>query len=234
MPLEFDQSRSNEPFLRLPPPYQNIILTPPRKSDGPRVVECLNDPKVYTSLLGPPFPYTHQNFEFWYNSIEKQCAEGLKQYLEVKGGMDGSGEQGKRKWANACPVRIIREVNPETGAQEFIGDLGIDRHGYSGETKDQQDKLRELNYSYEDGDERIDWDIGGKFAPPPLARGWQPPRGSAAPCRHLPARSLTPARFPCRFSSRAWHHDRRFAHSHPRLRSAVLECAQDPHHGVRG
>jgi hypothetical protein len=108
MPLQFDSSRSSEPFLRLPPPYQNIIITPPRKSDGPRVVECMNDKRVYSNLNGPPFPYTYEDFEFWYGKIEKGCTEGLRQHLEMTGVITDSEGQAQRKWSGAVPIRIIR------------------------------------------------------------------------------------------------------------------------------
>ncbi|ETS84430.1 hypothetical protein PFICI_02455 [Pestalotiopsis fici W106-1] len=174
MPLEFDPSRSYEPFLRLPTPHENIIITPPRKSDGPRVVECLNDAKVCNTLNGPPFPYTYKDFEFWYDKIEKDCKKGLQEHLEMTGTTNVGEGTGQRKWTGAVPVRSIREVDPATGAQEFIGDVGFDRQGYQGDTSmtlEQQKERRELNESYEAGDERIEWDFGDFLASSYHGRG---------------------------------------------------------------
>ena len=175
MPLEFDQSRSNEPFLRLPKPLQNIIITPPRKSDVESVLEYLNDPRVYNNLIGPPFPYKQEHYEFWGSMIEAGCSEGLSQYYRIMETGKGSGSPGKRTWADVFPVRSIREVNPETGEQKFIGDLEMDRQGYAyDQTKNEEERKRakELNESYEAGDPRIEWTIGGeKFHGLPLS-GW--------------------------------------------------------------
>jgi hypothetical protein len=63
-PLELND-RTGEPFLRLPAPFQNIIITPPRSEDVPSIVRALNDPRVYKTLSGPPFPYLEEHATAW-------------------------------------------------------------------------------------------------------------------------------------------------------------------------
>jgi hypothetical protein len=41
---------TKEPFLRLPAPHDNIIVTPPRLSDAPDMVIAMNDEHIYPWL----------------------------------------------------------------------------------------------------------------------------------------------------------------------------------------
>jgi hypothetical protein len=87
----------------------------------------------------------------------------------MTGVITDSEGQAQRKWSGAVPIRIIRKVDLATGAQELIGDVGFDRQGYQGDTSmtsEQQEEQRQLNESYEDGDERIEWDFGGECEAP--------------------------------------------------------------------
>lgn len=121
-----------------------------------------NDPVVYSKLIGTPFPYTQEDAESWFPIIERGCREGLGQYRELLAQRE-KGEQGG--WVDAgAPVRSIREVNPETGEQTFIGDCGIQRGPFR-EIVDQEEKERLVkeNEGWEAGDERIVWEIGSKF-----------------------------------------------------------------------
>lgn len=54
-PFEFDE-KTKEPFIRLAK-HPNIIITPPRLSDAPALINLLNDERVVEWLSGPPFPY---------------------------------------------------------------------------------------------------------------------------------------------------------------------------------
>ncbi|KAH8888999.1 hypothetical protein GQ53DRAFT_748517 [Thozetella sp. PMI_491] len=169
MPLEFDPSRSGEPFLRLPSPYQNIIITPPRKSDGPRVLECFSDEKVYKTLISPPQPYLLEHFNSWYKRVSECCARGLQQYHEITSEHNAANNYvtSGRNWADIVPVRSLREVNPVTGEQLYIGDLEIERQrygGYTSMTEEEQKAARDLNDSYQAGDEKIDWTVGDYLA----------------------------------------------------------------------
>ena len=74
MPLFY--SPTGEPYITLPSPHDNIILTPPRTIPNPNGIDAeplipeadlsaittnLNDPRIYLFLEGPPVPYTRGN-----------------------------------------------------------------------------------------------------------------------------------------------------------------------------
>ena len=48
-PLEVN-SHTGEPFVRLPTPLENIIVTPMRDSDKPKVIEYMNDWRIVQYL----------------------------------------------------------------------------------------------------------------------------------------------------------------------------------------
>lgn len=145
---------TKEPFLRLPEPHSDIILTPPRLSDAESIVPILNDPLVYPTLEGPPYPYEHQ-FAIDWLSRAKEVTD--KVWASIQSG--SSHEK-----FGASPVRIIRQVDPVTGAQVYLGDCGIDRWGYRDIEPDQErQKLEAENLARPNGDPKIVWTIGGRL-----------------------------------------------------------------------
>lgn len=48
-PLEVN-SHTGEPFVRLPNPLENIIITPMRDSDKPKMIEYMNDWRIVQHL----------------------------------------------------------------------------------------------------------------------------------------------------------------------------------------
>jgi hypothetical protein len=54
-PIQFNE-KSAEPFIPLKS-HPDIILTPLRFDDVPRMVEMLNDQKIIKWFDGPPYPY---------------------------------------------------------------------------------------------------------------------------------------------------------------------------------
>ncbi|KAE9365741.1 hypothetical protein N431DRAFT_429975 [Stipitochalara longipes BDJ] len=166
--MEFDSN--NSPFIRLPAPHKDIIITPPRYSDGEAVIEILSDPRVYMNLAGPPYPYGQKEWDEWFPIIGKASKDALSEWREVekfrKEGGDG------KKWINGAPVTAIREVDPLTGEQKFIGTLDPTRnnyifHGVHAENQRKQD----LNDALKAGDPKIDWSLGYYLAPSHHGRG---------------------------------------------------------------
>lgn len=149
-PLELDSS-TGEPFLRLPAPHDNIIITPPRLEDGPETVQILNDPKVYKYLSGPPFPYLQENADEWQALIKSQSDPLIEDISSKEVGAIVSG----------CPVRAIREVRAD-GSELYIGDVSVTRHGWL-ELDDEKERtaLREENLARDVGDPNILWAFGG-------------------------------------------------------------------------
>ena len=166
--LEFS-SQDNEPFLRLLPALDNFILTPPRSSDGEPVVESMNDPRVYNYLIGPPFPYPRSDWDKWYPAIVKGCQRSLELYypnapyhapeVELQGGESGDAGQ--------APVRIIRETDPMTAKQTFVGDVVIRKSTFSEILdKNEKERLKNENDSLPTADKKIIYDIGCKLRRP--------------------------------------------------------------------
>lgn len=154
-PLEVNK-RTGEPFLRLPSPHENIIITPRRLEDVPSIVSALNDPRVYRTLEGPPFPYTEEDAISWLAKT-KGIADEIYQELQEAA---NAGLQ-DLKLVEGCPVRTLREVQ-EDGTDLFLGDIGCDRCGYP-DVVDEEEKARLVaaNNQLPLGDSDIVWCIGG-------------------------------------------------------------------------
>jgi len=155
-PLEVNQQTA-EPYLRLPPPYAHIIITPPRMSDAPTIVQILNDPRVYKSLQGPPYPYLPEHAQSWLLSVTLQSDAVLRDLKEA-------GGDGKLKIVDDCPVRSLREVK-EDGTDVYLGDCTIDRWGWPEIVdRDQRQRLTDGNVARKAGDPDILWGIGDYIA----------------------------------------------------------------------
>ncbi|KAI6047834.1 acyl-CoA N-acyltransferase [Pisolithus marmoratus] len=166
-PLEVNPA-TGEPFLRLPPPNENIIITPPRLSDAPCFVPILNDPRVWQWLEGPPIPYTDDHAAEWIKSITEK-SQAILQELNaeeiLRPGLGGL------KVVGGCPVRHIREVLPD-GTDVYLGDISIGRALFEGIINpEERRKQVEINESKAVGDPSIVWMFGDYIAPSHHGRG---------------------------------------------------------------
>ena len=76
--------RTNDPYLRLPPPHSNIIITPPRSRppdgadtddcDEADMIEVLNDFSVTKNLTLPPYPFQREDADKWVGFARKECS----------------------------------------------------------------------------------------------------------------------------------------------------------------
>lgn len=141
---------TNEPYLRLPPPHSNIIITPPRLRDAEAIVEILNDRRVFYWLQSTPYPYNLEHAKQWLESTSKKSDMLIQQLEEVQGGMVGG-----------CPVRILRKVK-ENGEEVFLGDCEISKWGFD-EILDPGERARVTaeNEQRPPGDPQTVWAIGG-------------------------------------------------------------------------
>lgn len=147
---------NNEPFIPLPAPHNNIILTPPRFADADAAIACLNDPTVYMNLSGPPFPYTQENSKEWTSILSKATSDALKEFRAAQ------GDDGKR-WVSQIPVSAIREMDADSGEGKFIGEVTIRRRVYESVTDPvERKRLQEENEALKAGDPRIEWAFGCK------------------------------------------------------------------------
>ena len=152
--------QTGEPFLRLPSPLDHIIITPPRMSDVEHVVENMNDPKVYSTLSGPPFPYLKQHAIDWVTRVKKWSDDLLEELRSFSEDHPDSPP----KIVGGCPVRVLREVQ-EDGTDLFLGDLGVDRSGFPYHPNEtERERLEEENDARQVGDKNIVWCIGGMLS----------------------------------------------------------------------
>lgn len=155
-PLETNP-QTGEPFLRLPAPNDNVILTAPRMSDAKSLAPIINDPRVSIWLEGPPIPYRDEYAEEWLALIVKQSEDILAELREE----DRLNPEGPLKVVGGCPVRHIREVLPD-GTDVYLGDIGINRAQME-EVLDPDERKRavEANNGKAIGDASIVWTFGG-------------------------------------------------------------------------
>ncbi|KAG6332772.1 hypothetical protein ID866_6317 [Astraeus odoratus] len=164
-PLEINP-RTGEPFLRLPPPNENIIITPPRSSDASCFGPIINDSCVWQWLEAPPIPYTDEHAAVWLEMIMEKSKIVLELYKEQRSKPDGS-----LKLVDGCPVRHIREVLPD-GTDIYLGDIGILRAPLE-EIADPEERKKqvEINENKQVGDPSIIWTFGDYLAPSHHGRG---------------------------------------------------------------
>ncbi|KZP23746.1 hypothetical protein FIBSPDRAFT_910082 [Athelia psychrophila] len=156
--------RTNEPFLRLPSPFERIIITPPRDADTTAVVEILNDPRVNQWLQGPPYPFLQEHAD---SRVAQQIAVSSAAFQELKDA-DAKNPGGPLVFAERCPVTCIREVQPD-GSDVYIGDCRMHRCQFDNLAVDGREEERarkiEANNAKPLGDPSIVWSIGNYLAP---------------------------------------------------------------------
>ncbi|GLB43354.1 putative acetyltransferase (GNAT) domain containing protein [Lyophyllum shimeji] len=149
---------TGEPFLRLPAPRSQIIITPPRESDVDAVVCALNAPEIYHWMSGPPYPYLREHGGAW-------LTEQLTETDAILEDLQKGDVEPLLKTSLGCPLRMIRELH-EDGTDTYLGWMGI----YRSERQEildvnereevlAQDALRKA------GDPRIVWDLAYYIVP---------------------------------------------------------------------
>ncbi|KAJ7146318.1 acyl-CoA N-acyltransferase [Mycena epipterygia] len=118
-PLEVNPT-TGEPFLRLTT-HKNIILTPPRLSDGPAMIPLFNDERVYHWLSSPPVPYLPEDAEWWLNQAKAKSDKLL-------GELEAARHEPALKIVDGCPVGNIREVKDD-GTEVFLGNIDLNLAG---------------------------------------------------------------------------------------------------------
>lgn len=155
-PLQFNP-QTGEPFLRLPSPHENIILTPPRLSDAPAVVKNMTDPAVYAWLEGPPHPYLPKHADHWLSQVKGGTDTALRELRRAS----EEKPDGPPILVGGCPVRIIREVR-EDGSDHLLGDIMLVRERWPDcEDRDTKEALVTVNAAKQLGDPELVWCIGG-------------------------------------------------------------------------
>ncbi|KAF7971418.1 hypothetical protein HWV62_21280 [Athelia sp. TMB] len=168
-PLEVN-SKTGEPFLRLPSPLDHIIITPSRESDKPDIIRYLNDERVVRWLSGPPHPYLQEHADWWIGECQKTERKTLRELREA----ETRDPEGALIFVDHCPIRSIREIKP-SGEEIFIGDCGIQRCLFD-EFEGDEDSTKltqavEENTGKVTGDPSIVWCVGDYLAPSHQGQG---------------------------------------------------------------
>jgi len=160
-------SQTGEPFLRLPAPHQNIIITPAREGDQSVLLQHLNDPDIHKWLEGPPVPYLSEDANSWIPLIKEQ-SDAILEYLRK---CEEDFPNGPLQFVNDCPVRHLREVK-EDGTDILIGDIGF-RRGPFEEVLDkvERKRMQEENACKQVGDPTIQFAVGDWLAASHHGRG---------------------------------------------------------------
>jgi hypothetical protein len=158
--------------VRLHHPTLKLALTPPREADEEVMVSGLNHPSVYMNLNGPPYPYTHQDWEQRHADISSAADQNIAD-LQVIGAEAESGEISRdwtqRKWLGSRRITMtIREIVDENAPYiegNFIGELGVQREAFMhlGNSDEAREK-RAANDKLEVGDPHIQWMVGCMYS----------------------------------------------------------------------
>ena len=159
-PLKLNPA-TNEVYLQLPAPHENVIITPPRKNDAYAIVQCMNDPRVYKMLISPPFPYLVEHAEAKLASSMQACDTALEKLKEAAA--KDVDNQLPLVHLDDCPVFTIREVK-EDGTDVFLGSIGIFRSCRFQFLRDEEKEkdLASRNAQFPAGSPEIIWEIAGR------------------------------------------------------------------------
>lgn len=156
-PLEVNQF-TQEPYLRLLPPHEHIIMTPARPSDASAIPAIFNDVRVYMTIASPPFPHTEAHAAAWVQRVIER-SNSIMDALKV----GAAGADGGMTLVGGCPVNILREVKAD-GSDSYLGDLGI----YKARWGEEQDTALRQRLVAENevralGDPETVWEFRGKL-----------------------------------------------------------------------
>lgn len=150
---------TEEPYIQLPSPHSNIIITLPSVHDAKLNTALLNEPSVYPMLVSPPYPFfEHHAVEYltMITEASKTAWDEVKQ----------DALAGKTDFiATSTPFGAIREIKEE-GTSEWIGDISFTRSRFT-EVLDEveRSRLTEENIRKQKGDPSIVWTFGGQYLP---------------------------------------------------------------------
>ncbi|KAI0669773.1 hypothetical protein C8Q78DRAFT_1079700 [Trametes maxima] len=154
-PLE-RHPQTGEPYIGLPPPFNRIIITPPRREDVPRIVTILNENAVKKWLDGMVFPVLEQHAEDWVAQTKERSDLVLRE-LRVA---DEDHPQGPFVAVSGCPVSCLRGVHDD-GTDVYLGAIEFARCMFP-DVRDAtaRDRIVSRNDSRKTGDPEIVWCIG--------------------------------------------------------------------------
>ncbi|RPD55856.1 hypothetical protein L227DRAFT_295216 [Lentinus tigrinus ALCF2SS1-6] len=160
-PLE-RHPHTDEPFIRLPPPQDRVIITPPRREDVSSIVAILNDYPIKKWLDGPPFPYLDEHAEDWVARTKEQSDAIMRELRRA----NEEDAYGPLVTVGGCPVGCLRGLK-EDGTEVFLGVVEFTRCGYPDLLNQQErERIVSRNESRKRGDPETVWCIGYYLAAP--------------------------------------------------------------------
>ncbi|KAL4247219.1 hypothetical protein ABKN59_007933 [Abortiporus biennis] len=161
--LQWD-AQTNEPYIRLPHPYSDFIVTPTRPSDISDIMSIFNDPRVYQWLTFIPHPFTQEHATQWVLDMKRKSdsiMDGVSPILSLSQGhiMDG------------CPVHVLRKVLPD-GRYAFVGNISFKRcRFWYVEDEKERSRLAYENETKPIGDPGIVWSLSVHLLPTHHSQG---------------------------------------------------------------
>lgn len=221
---------TNEPYLRLPSPLDKIIITPPRLTDAHRLVEIFSDPRVYTQLEAPPFPYRLSDADSWLEHITKEADVSLREIKEAWDNRKSSDDDASLPFVGTCPVRYVREVMDD-GTDVLLGEIALHRCEYPDKKRDLAERASAIqaNADLTIGDPAIAWCMGGMWAP---YLSHAPPKRRSSWVHHHNKLTTTKHRLYCRLAPWSRYHVRSLEDDHARVDDSPVGCAIYTHRGL--
>ncbi|KAF7714934.1 N-acetyltransferase domain-containing protein [Penicillium ucsense] len=182
------RSSNGEPYLRLPEPHTNIIITPHRPEGmdetSAALTQMLNDPAIALNLQNTPYPYTRSHAEDWIKAnLEEQqhMLAALREELDQQSMKASASEVGNERTIHKspaqivdfCPFTCIREVVESENGNEgpfkdvLIGDIRLARSSFEDfpETGPEREHAKKMNDDLSAGDPSIIWSFGDFLSP---------------------------------------------------------------------
>ncbi|KAJ5493081.1 hypothetical protein N7539_001827, partial [Penicillium diatomitis] len=191
------RSSNGEPYLRLPEPHTNIIITPHRAEGidetSAALTQMLNDPAIALNLQNTPYPYTRSHAEEW---IKANCEEqqdmlaALREELDQQSMNASASEVGNEhtihksptRMFDICPFTCIREVVESEKGYEgsfkdvLIGEIRLARSSFEDfpKTGPEREHAKKVNDDLSVGDPSIIWSFGGTLPLPESMSAQEP------------------------------------------------------------
>ncbi|CAI7579079.1 unnamed protein product [Penicillium glandicola] len=178
---------TKEPYLQLPEPCANIIITPHRghqiEETSAIITEILNDSRVYPWLQGPPYPFLPEHGVDWVKmkiATNKDVLSALQKELEAPESQQGDSPNSQGpEFFDKCPFVCIREVterDPVTGAplqDILVGDFSLARYAFYELRPNSWEfaLVQKHNNDLPAGHKDIIWGIGYYLSPTQHGRG---------------------------------------------------------------
>lgn len=168
----FINATTHEPYIRLPHPLSNFIVTPPRDSDVEAFTLQMNDPNVTTWLSSLPSPYLLEHARERLDTFTKKYTAQHLAELEAAAD-DQSGRSGA---VGGLVTNTVREVL-EDGSEVMAGTLWFRRSGEmrvcvgADVTAEEAERLSKENLARPNGDPEIVWMYGNHLATSHHGRG---------------------------------------------------------------